>query len=317
MQRAFGLGRNPHLSLRRLARLLALLCAFFLVAYGVSERGALALAFDSSLADDEPSQDSDVVVSEEGEFDSLSRALAAERRIEGSELQFRVDNVSRFIRNERVATYSSSTVFYDDMVFDFVGENGEIVVYSFRLQKFTLIDPIRRIRTEIDETEIDRFLARIKVILRDKEDGFSTFMTEPSFDISQKEDEFFFQSKWIDYRATTAPFEGEAQADAYFRFVDAMGKLNVYMNPGVVTPLARMEANRKFMQDSRFPKKVVAEIYPKGKTIFTKTFQVENESSLSRRLSERDRSRINRAIHFFVQFPFVSFKTYFEKTSGR
>ena len=116
---------------------------------------------------------------------------------------------------------------------------------------------------------------------------------------------------------TTSSFESEEQADAYFRFADAMGKLNVYMNPGVVTPLARMVANRKFMQESLFPKKVVSEIYPKGKTIFTKTFQVENEASLSRRLSERDRSRINRAIHFFAQFPYVSFKTYFEKTSER
>ena len=251
------------------------------------------------------------------EFDSLSRALAAEKRTDASELQFRVDNVSRFIRNERVATYLSSTVFYDDMVFDFVGENGEIVVYSFQLQKFTLIDPIRRMRTEIDESEIDRFLDRIKVILKDKNDGFSTFMTDPAFEISRKDDELFFQSKWIDYRATTSSFESEEQADAYFRFADAMGKLNVYMNPGVVTPLARMVANRKFMQESLFPKKVVSEIYPKGKTIFTKTFQVENEASLSRRLSERDRSRINRAIHFFAQFPYVSFKTYFEKTSER
>ena len=152
--------------------------------------------------------------------------------------------------------------------------------------------------------------------MREKEDGFANFMTNPSFTVSEKENEIFFQSRWIDYRATTTPFEDERVADAYFRFVDAMGKLNVYMNPGVVTPLARIEANRKFMQKSLFPEKIVSEIYPKGKTIFTKTFLVENEASLSRRLSERDRNRVNRAAHFFEQFPFVNFKTYFEKTNG-
>lgn len=236
---------------------------------------------------------------------------------ENLNLQFRVDSVSRFIRNERVAKYSSSSVFCDDMAFDFVGDNGEIVIYSFRFQKFTLIDPIRRIRTEIDESEVDRFIERIKTLLRNKDDGFSVFMTKPSFEVSEKENEYFFQSKWIDYRVTTSPMDDEQVADVYFRFLDAMGKLNVYLNPGVITPLARMEANRKCMQDSRFPEKVVSEIYPKGKNIFTKTYQVENESSLSRRISDRDRNRVNRAAHFFEQFPFVSFKTYVEKTGGK
>ena len=234
-----------------------------------------------------------------------------------SEIEFRVDADVRFIRNERQTKYSSSTVFHGDLAFDFVGDNGEIVVYSFRAQKFVLIDPIRRMRSVIDEAELDRFVDRIKTILHEKKDGFTTFMTNPSFTVSQKEDEFFFQSKWIDYRVKTIPFGDEQIADVYFRFVEAMGKLNVYMNPGSLTPLARIEANRKFMEESRFPEKITTEIYPKGKTIFTKTYQIENESTLSRRLSERDRSRIARAVQFFEQFQYVSFKTYFEKSASR
>ena len=236
-----------------------------------------------------------------------------------TDVEFRVDNTVRFIRNERESKYSSSTVFHGDLAFDFVGDNGEIVVYSFRAQKFVLIDPIRRMRSVIDESELDRFTDRIREILREKEkkDGFTTFMTNPSFTISRKDDEFFFQSRWIDYRAKTIPLDNEQIADAYFRFVEAMGKLNVYMNPGSLTPLARIEANRKFMEESRFPEKITTEIYPKGKTIFTKTYQIENESTLARRLSERDHSRVARAVQFFEQFQYVSFKTYFEKTSSR
>ena len=245
------------------------------------------------------------------------RWASTERRADGSTLEFRVDSVSRFIRNERATKYSTSTVFCDDAAFDFAGDNGEIVVYTFRTQKYVLIDPLRRVRTEIDESEVDRFLSRIKTILRERDDAFSAFMTQPSFEVAQKEHEYFFQSKWIDYRVETVAFDDEQIADLYFRFLDAMGKLNVYMNPGVVTPLARIEMNRRFMNDSRFPEKVFAEIYPKGKTIFTKTFQVENESTFARRISVRDRDRINRAAHFYAQFPFVSFKTYFDKTSGK
>ena len=267
-------------------------------------------------------KDSKDVVSEEKEEKDASESrdddgwFDAESVSGASDVEFRVDSDVRFIRNEREAKYSSSTVFRGDLAFDFVGDNGEIVVYSFRAQKFVLIDPIRRIRSVVDESELDRFVDRIKTILREKKDGFTNFMIEPSFTVSRKEDEFFFQSKWIDYRAKTIPFGDEQIADVYFRFVEAMGKLNVYMNPGSLTPLARIEANRKFMEESRFPEKITTEIYPKGKTIFTKTYQIENESTLSRRLSERDRSRVARAVQFFEQFQYVSFKTYFEKSSS-
>lgn len=288
-----------------------LVAAFFLSFAHVSSRDAVAK--DAAQEDAEKGDQNDSESRDgEGWFNAESVADAAD-------VEFRVDNTVRFIRNERESKYSSSTVFHGDLAFDFVGDNGEIVVYSFRAQKFVLIDPIRRMRSMIDESELNRFTERITAILREKEekDGFATFMTDPSFAVSRKDDEFFFQSKWIDYRAKTVPFENERIADVYFRFVEAMGKLNVYMNPGALTPLARIEANRTFMEESRFPEKITTEIYPKGKTIFTKTYQIENESTLARRLSERDRNRVARAVQFFEQFQYVSFRTYFEKSSSR
>jgi len=230
-------------------------------------------------------------------------------------LQFRVDNVARYTKNEREFEFRSSTVFCGDLAFDFVGENGEIVVYSFKTQQYVLVDPVRRIRAELDAAEIERFLERVKPILREK-DGFVAFMVEPSFEVSAKENEFFFQSKWIDYHIGTSVFEDEQVADAYFKFVDALGKLNVYMNPGAVTPLARVETNAFLEKKARFPEEVVADIYPKGKTIFTRSVQIRNESSIARRLSQRDRNRVHRALHFIAQFPLVPFQTYFEKTTN-
>ncbi len=234
-----------------------------------------------------------------------------------SPLQFRVDNTIRLSQNERKASFKSSTVFYDDFVFDFVGDNGEIVVYSFVERKFELIDPIRRVRAELELDEIERFLSRVKPILREKDDKFVNFMLDPKFETSKKEEELFFQSKFIDYHIATENFENDSVAEAYFQFANALGKLNVYMNPGSVTPLARLEANKRLAEDSRFPSRIVTDVYPNGKTIFTKTVHIVNESRLARRLSERDRNRVNRAIHFFAQFPLVSFKTYFEKTTER
>lgn len=254
-----------------------------------------------------------------GKNEKVSTNWVVANSIAGDEFQnqFRVDNVVRLSQNEREQDFKSSTVFYDDLVFDFVGDNGEIVVYSFTEKKFALLDPLRRLRTELELDEIERFLERIRPILREKNDKFVNFMLKPDFEVSQKENEFFFQSKFIDYHIATRVIDDPKVAEAYFLFTNALGKLNVYMNPGAVTPFARLEANKQLQDDARFPEKIVTDVYPKGKTIFTKTVHITNEATLVWRLSERDKNRVNRTLHFFAQFPTVNFQTYFEKTADR
>ncbi|MBQ9128867.1 MAG: hypothetical protein IJY15_14045, partial [Thermoguttaceae bacterium] len=250
-------------------------------------------------------------------FDSSTRWPEWESTSETS-LRFRVDAVVKFSRNEdEERSFRTSSVFFDDFAFDFIGDNGEIIIYSFSEKKFALIDPIRRLRTEVDAEEIDRFLENVKPLLEKRDDAFCAFMLEPSFEVSRKEDELLFQSKWIDYRASTRAFDDPKIAVAYFDFANALCKLNVFMNPGSVTPLARLAINRRFQEEARFPEKLVVDVYPKGKMFFNRSFQASNESKLARRLSEKDRNRVMRAIHFAAQFPEVSFRTYYQKSNER
>ena len=224
----------------------------------------------------------------------------------------------KFSRNEdEERSFKTSSVFFDDFAFDFIGDNGEIIVYSFSEKKFALIDPIRRLRTEVAAEEIDRFLENVKPLLEKRNDAFCAFMLAPTFEVSRKEDELLFQSKWIDYRATTRAFDDPKIAAAYFDFANALCKLNVFMNPGSVTPLARLAVNRRFQEEARFPEKLVVDVYPKGKMFFNRSFQANNEYKLARRLSEKDRNRVMRAIHFAAQFQEVSFRTYYKKASER
>ena len=250
-------------------------------------------------------------------FDSSTRWPEWESTSETA-LRFRVDSVVKFSRNEdEERSFRTSSVFFDDFAFDFIGDNGEIIIYSFSEKKFALIDPIRRLRTEVDAEEIDRFLENVKPLLEKRNDAFCAFMIEPTFEVSRKEDELLFQSKWIDYRATTRAFDDPEIAVAYFDFANALCKLNVFMNPGAVTPLARLAVNRRFQEEARFPEKLVVDVYPKGKMFFNRSFQASNEYKLARRLSEKDRNRVMRAIHFAAQFQEVSFRTYYQKSNER
>lgn len=250
-------------------------------------------------------------------FDSSTRWPEWDSTSEAS-LRFRVDSVVKFSRNEdEERSFKTSSVFFDDFAFDFIGDNGEIIIYSFSEKKFALIDPIRRLRTEVDAEEIDRFLENVKPLLEKRNDAFCAFMLDPVFEVSRKEDELLFQSKWIDYRATTRAFDDPKVAVAYFDFANALCKLNVFMNPGSITPLARLAVNRRFQEEARFPENLIVDVYPKGKMFFNRSFHASNEYKLARRLSEKDRNRVMRAIHFSAQFPEVNFRTYYKKSSER
>jgi len=287
-------------------RITILASAFVVAAFGVAAGASLC-------ADETNGGNSESVF----HFDSSTRWPEWDAASETS-LRFRVDAVVKFSRNEdEERSFRTSSVFFDDFAFDFIGDNGEIIIYSFSEKKFALIDPIRRLRTEVDAEEIERFLENVKPLLEKRDDAFCAFMLEPTFEVSRKEDELLFQSKWIDYRATTRAFDDPQIADAYFDFANALCKLNVFMNPGSVTPLARLELNRRFQEEARFPEKLVVDVYPKGKMFFNRSFQASNEYKLARRLSEKDRNRVMRAIHFAAQFQEVNFRTYYQKSNDR
>lgn len=291
--------------------------AFVVAAFCVASGATTLRADDANAVASPDASETNADVGSVFHFDSSTRWPEWDSASETS-LRFRVDAVVKFSRNEdEERSFRTSSVFFDDFAFDFIGDNGEIIIYSFSEKKFALIDPIRRLRTEVAAEEIDRFLKNVKPLLEKRDDAFCAFMLEPVFEVSRKEDELLFQSKWIDYRATTRAFDDPKIAVAYFDFANALCKLNVFMNPGSVTPLARLAINRRFQEEARFPEKLVVDVYPKGKMFFNRSFQASNEYKLARRLSEKDRGRVMRAIHFAAQFQEVSFRTYYQKSNER
>ncbi|MDO5552337.1 MAG: hypothetical protein Q4G68_01120 [Planctomycetia bacterium] len=215
-------------------------------------------------------------------------------------------------KNDEILEIKTSTVFADGLVFDFIGDYGEIIIYRPEQQIFTLLDPLHRLQTELSCSEIDSFLANIRDRLLAKKDKFQAFVLNPSFDISASEDEseLILQSKWLEYTLKTKLFEEEQLSQAYFLFSNAYCKLNIYLNPGSTTPFARMEVNRILEERSRFPDEFHLTIWPKGKWFLGRTIKIESRHTLVRRLSERDEGRLVRALHFSRQFPKVSFTDY-------
>ena len=226
--------------------------------------------------------------------------------------RFRVDNIVQMEQDDKLVKIETSTIFSDGLVFDFIGDYGEIIIYRQDTSTFTLLDPIHRVQTELTMDSVDEFLERIKKRLEEKDDKFCRFIVSPQFEKSKNEDggELLFQSKFIDYEIKTKPFEQKSFAKEFFLFSNAYSKLNIYLNPGTTTPFARLAINEDLEQLNLFPESFHTNVYPKGKWLFSKSIKIESRHNIVRRLSEKDHGRIMRALHFAQQFPKMPFGDY-------
>ncbi len=225
---------------------------------------------------------------------------------------FRIDSTVRMTDNELVTEIKTSTIFGEDAVFDFIGDNGEIIIYQWKAKIFTLIDPIHRVQTDLSLEDVDAFLVRIRSMLTEKKDKFTQFMLDPYFETTANEqgDSLVFQSKFIDYIVRIRPFDDSTLTEDYYQFSQAYSKLNIYLNPGTTTPFARIVINDHLLKKGAFPERFDISVYPKGKWLFGKVVKIESEHKMVRRLSEKDKGRIVRAIHFSEQFPKIPFGKY-------
>lgn len=284
----------------------------FLSLLGAPAQEAAAPNAESPAAGVESAAPTDAALAEE----AITLAPESDPAAEAS--RFRIDSTLTIEREEEIVKIQSSTIFSDKMVFDFIGDNGEIIIYSRDKGLFTLLDPIHRIQTELKQTEIDEFLANIRNALTEERNKFCLFMLNPAFDISRNDErgEIIFESKWVDYRIETRQFDAPELADDYFEFSDAYSLLNVYLNPGTLTPLARIKVNETLRAETRFPANISLSVYPKGKWLFAKMIQFQSEHKIVRRLSENDRGRMLRALLFSRQFPKMTFGKYYQTVNG-
>ena len=234
--------------------------------------------------------------------------------------RFRIDNTLT-IREEGKSNgvkIETATLFGHGMVIDFIGDNDEIIIYDRGKKNFILLDPIHRVQTELSAADVDHFLTNLRATIGEKDDKFYRFILNPEFEISRSDEsgELLFQSKWFDYRITTRSFDDPAISDDYFEFSDVYCKLNVYLNPGTFTPLARRVVNETLCREKRFPAQVHLKFYPGGKRLFAKSIEFDSEHRIIRRLSEEDHGRIVRAIHFSKQFQKMTFGNYYKTVTG-
>lgn len=223
--------------------------------------------------------------------------------------RFRIDN--RLFANEQVL--NSVTIFYDDWVCDFIGDNGQITIYDRKAGTITLLDPSCRLRTQVTIESLAQDFEQRKEAFRKSDDPFRNYLAQPYFEDNVYEAEsglMVFRSPWVEYRFETVALNDPVVSELYYDYCKQLTLMNIRAS-GAPSPMIRNELNSILEKNKRFPGKVGMTLYPQGKIILAKVvLQTELTHTFVRRLQPTDEAKIEQAKQYDKRFREVSLDDY-------
>lgn len=224
---------------------------------------------------------------------------------------FRVEN-KIFANDDEAPTSQSVTIFYEDLVYDYLENPREITVFDRPRGRFILLDPLRRIRTELTTGELKLLADRLQQWAAQQPDEFLRFSAQP--DLAENFDaatgELRMESPWISYQVETSPAKDETILQEYVEFCDWYCLLNARINPGSRPPFARLQVNEALERLDRLPTEVHLTIRPKGERLFREEVSARSEHHVIYQLLEGDRQLVAQTDQFMVMFQPISFRQY-------
>ncbi len=228
----------------------------------------------------------------------------------------RVEN-KVFLNEDKEPRSQSTTIFHEGLVYDFLDKPAEITIFDLGHHRFVLLDPTRRVRTELSTDEVAALCENLRTWAKRQTDPLIRFMADPQFE-QQRDDaagEIAFTSQWMTYRVATTPAPSEAVARQYREFSDWYTRLNARLNPGSKLPFARLGVNQVLERRQELPREVRLTIQPKRGSLGQKHV-ARSEHSLTTRLSQADEDRIGQVEQFMAIFQPVDFERY-QENMGR
>lgn len=227
---------------------------------------------------------------------------------------FRVEN-QVFVEDEEEPSSRSTTIFYEDVVYDYLDTPKEITVFDRLAGRIILLDPVRKIRTELTSRDLEALSGRLRTWAAGQGDPFLRFSAQPDFDedYDSSTGGLKLQSPWISYEVETSALVRTEALELYLEFCDWYSLLNVRLDPGSRPPFPRMVLNRKLNLLGRMPREVHLTVRPKGETFLGEKTSARSEHRVIPHLLESDRSRIAQTDQFMATFQPLPFREYQER----
>lgn len=223
---------------------------------------------------------------------------------------FRVDN-QVFLGDERQPAVRSTTIFLDDVVYDYLLEPAEITVFNPSAGRFTLLNLDRQVRTELPLQTIRAALETLKRRAVAPEGPPAAVLWNPTFQqqVDPSSGAVVFKSEWMTYRVLGALPDDPEAARQYRVFSDAYARLNTFLRPQSRPPTARLIVNEAIQKRGEMPIEVEMTV-ALGKGSPGRCMTVRSRHQLVARLDESDRRRVAEANEHMKQFKSVGFAAY-------
>lgn len=227
------------------------------------------------------------------------------------DLGFRVEN-QVFVEDEEEPRTRSTTIFYENVVYDFLESPKEITVFDRASDRVVLLDPIRKIRTELKSRDLVVVAERLRTWAAGQPNDLLRFSANPDFqkDYDSSTGELHLTSPWLSYDVTTIEPSRRELLSQYLKFCDFYCLLNTRLNPGTRPPFARMELNETLESLGRMPREVRLTLRPKGDNFLAEKMSAKSEHHVVPHLLESDRSRVAQTDEFMAIFRPLPFQEY-------
>ena len=236
-----------------------------------------------------------------------STALACEA---APAADFRVEN-SVFIEGQSQPQSQGVTIFHQGLVYDFLNDPAEVIVFDPAHRRFILLDTGRRVRSEISADDVQAVVNRVKQRLAGQPNPTSRWLVDPSFEESfdRENSELTLKGDPVTYRARLQATDA-AMAAQYHEFSDCYTQLNLALNPSSRPPFPRMLLNEAIERRQGIAKEVhlVAALAPGDPPL-----KVVSRHQLAAALGATDRNRVAEVRRYAESFTAVSLREYLRR----
>ena len=216
---------------------------------------------------------------------------------------FRVENTV-FAEGQSQPQSQGVTIFHEGLVYDFLNEPAEVIVFDKAHRRFILLDISRRVRSEISIDDVQAFVDRVKQRLSGHPNPNVKWLADPSFEESfdRESSELTLKSPSITYQAQVQATD-PAVAAQYHEFSDWYAQFNHVLNPKSRPPFPRMMLNEAIERHQGIAKEVhlTAALGPKDAPI-----KITSRHQLAVQLDAADMNRVAEAREYLRSFRSVS-----------
>ncbi|MCH2182964.1 MAG: hypothetical protein MK108_13245 [Mariniblastus sp.] len=226
--------------------------------------------------------------------------------------EFRIDT-ELYLDDSSKSSSRNMTLFSDAVVYDFLMSDSptpepiQITIFNRSEKKFILIDMQRKVRCELERTQL------IKLLEAMRKEAMQNETVRFMADIQFKED-YDITSEAVEARSDLIRYElkGSHPSDstilpAYHDFLDHYTMLGA-TDPQRFPPFARMKFNQIIKKYGWVPQTITFSVGTNE--VFQRPMKAKTEHILNMNLSDRDRERIELAKRCWMNYQMVNLSDY-------